>query len=263
MPNLDNNTEQPLAGCGIAITRPREQGQQLANLVIQAGGTPIAFPLLEIVPVEDFGAFDRVVEHLEQFDWAIFVSSNAVRHGMARLLSRRPFPRTLKCAAVGPMTAAELAGYGVHEVLTPLHRFDSESLLNLPEMQAVAGLRCVIFRGVGGRDLLAQTLRERGATVEFAECYRRVHPLADAHTLETSWRNGQLHAVVVTSSEALRNLLALAGDAAWLKALPLFVNHPRIAETARSHGLQAITARAPGDAGMLQTLIDWRTGMSR
>jgi len=249
----------PLAGCGIAITRPLDQAQILAAMVKDAGGEPILFPLLEIAPLQDYAAFDAVVERLDSFDWAIFISSNAVQHGMARLLAKRQFPAALRCAGVGPMTAAELEKFGVAEVLTPRDRFDSESLLNLPEMQAVAGQRCVVFRGVGGRELLADTLRQRGAAVEFAECYRRANPQRDAGKLAQLWQNGRLQALVVTSSEALRNLLALAGnDLAWLKATPVFVNHPRIAELAASRGLRAVSATAPGDAGMLETLIRYQ-----
>lgn len=250
----------PLTGCGIVITRPPDQAQKLSSLVRQAGGEPILFPLLEIVPVLDYSAFDQIADRLDSFDWAIFISSNAVQHGMTRVLARRAFPLSLKCAALGPMTASELADFGVRNVLIPAGRFDSESLLDLTEMQAVAGKRCVIFRGIGGRDLLAQTLRERGAQVEFAECYRRINPKQDAGELVRLWQNGALQAIVITSSEALRNLLQLVGtDAAWLRATPIFANHPRIAEATKAQGLQAVTASAAGDAGMLETLINWRT----
>lgn len=251
---MNNTPDLPLANRGIVITRPLDQAQTLANLVRQAGGEPILFPLLEIVPVRDFSNFDAVIDRLDAFDWAIFISSNAVQHGMSRLLTQRRLPQGLRYATVGPVTAAQLAGFGVHEVLTPADRFDSESLLNLPDMQAVAGKRCVIFRGVGGRDLLAKTLVERGAEVAFAECYQRINPSIDPQPLASLWDSNRLHAMVVTSSEALRNLLHLAAGAAWLKATPIFVNHPRIAETAEAQGLRAITAGTPGDAGMLATL---------
>lgn len=251
---MNNTPDHPLANRGIVVTRPLDQAQALARLVKQAGGEPILFPLLEIVPVQDYARFDAVIDNLENFDWAIFISSNAVQHGMTRLLARRSLPDGLRYAAVGPMTAAELGAFGVQNVQIPADRFDSESLLNLPEMQAVAGKRCVIFRGIGGRDLLANTLTERGAEVVFAECYQRTNPNPDPQPLEKLWKNDGLHALVVTSSEALRNLLDLAKNAEWLKATPIFVNHPRIAEAASAQGLQAITADAPGDAGMLATL---------
>jgi uroporphyrinogen-III synthase len=251
---LNSTLDHPLTNRGIVVTRPLDQARTLSDLIRQAGGKPVLFPLLEIVPAQDYTRFDAVIDNLESFDWAIFISSNAVQHGMTRLLSLRGLPGNLRYAAVGPMTAAELGAFGVQNVLIPANRFDSESLLNLPEMQAVAGKRCVIFRGIGGRDLLANTLAERGAEVAFAECYQRTNPNPDSQPLEKLWKDDGLHALVVTSSEALRNLLDLAKDAAWLKATPIFVNHPRIAEAASAQGLQAITASAPGDAGMLTTL---------
>ncbi len=258
-PSLSKTPDSPLQDCGVAITRPADQAGTLAELVSAAGGTPILFPLLAIAPLADYSAFDAVADRLESFDWAFFISSNAVQLGIGRVLEHRSLPQHLRYAAVGPATAAELKRFGVREVLTPADRFDSESLLNLSEMHGVAGKRCVIFRGVGGRELLADTLRKRGAEVEFAECYRRVNPNPDAREVMRLWQNGRLQAIVVTSSEALRNLLKIAGeDNTWLRAIPIFVNHARIAELAHEHGLQAVTARTPGDAGMLEALADWR-----
>jgi uroporphyrinogen-III synthase len=193
---------------------------------------------------------------LPQCGWIVFISSNAVQQGMPRILAHFPrLPDTLRVAAIGPATAQELGRYGVEHVLTPANRFDSESLLALPELQDMRRQRVVIVRGVGGRELLAETLRERGAEVAFAECYQRVNPQHEASMLAELWQNGRLHAVVVTSSEALRNLLQLAQEAPWLKGTLVCVNHARIAEAAQARGLQTVLAEAPGDAAMLQCLI--------
>jgi uroporphyrinogen-III synthase len=248
--------ELPLAGRGVVITRPAEQARQLAELVQANGGTPILFPLLAIVPLEDYSACDTVIATLEHCDWAIFISTNAVQQGMPRLFQQyaRP-PVKLRFAAIGPSTAAELARFGVAQVLSPQHRFDSESLLALPEMQTVQGRRIMIFRGTGGRELLAEQLTDRGAEVVFAECYRRINPQHDTGTLQRLWQNGQLDAIIVTSSEALRNLLDLTGSAEWLRATSLYVNHRRIADLARTHGLRAAVADGSGDEAMLQSLI--------
>lgn len=256
---MSNKADLPLAGFGVVITRPREQAATLAELIQQAGGNPILFPLLEIAPVEDYTAFDHAVSQLDAFDWAIFISSNAVQHGMHRLLAFRSFPTQVRCAAIGPSTTSELARFGIVDVVAPAHRFDSESLLNLPEMQEVSGKRCMIFRGIGGRDLLAKTLRDRGAEVSFAESYRRFNPNENTSTLEKLWEKGMLHALIVTSSEALRNLLDLSGaHPGWLQSIPVFVNHARIADSARQYGLKALVASAPGDPGMLEALIQWQ-----
>ncbi len=200
--------------------------------------------------------FEVCLDAFMDVDWAIFISSNAVQQGMPRLLQRHPrLPEKLKFASIGPATAAELQRFGIHHVLAPRNRFDSESLLALPEMQNVRGQRILIFRGVGGRELLAEQLQARGAEVRFAECYRRVNPQRDAGDLSRLWQNKQLHALVVTSSEALRNLVELADDAEWLRGTPVFVNHARIGELAQRHGLHAVVAGAPGDEGMLDCLI--------
>jgi uroporphyrinogen-III synthase len=245
-----------LAGRTIAITRPVEQARPLADLIRQHGGTPLLLPLIAIMPLENYSQFDACLNQLDSADWAIFISSNAVQQAMPRMLRHAPAPPPgLRFAAIGASTAAELRKFGIRQVLTPQHRYDSEHLLALPEMQAVAGLHILIFRGQGGRELLAQTLSARGAEVVFAECYRRVNPQRNAGDLARLWQNKKLHALVVTSSEALRNLLEIAGDAAWLREALLCVNHERIAELAQQHGLRVALAEAPGDEGMLQCLI--------
>jgi uroporphyrinogen-III synthase len=259
---LSSTPDLPLSGCGIAITRPRDQAQALTESIAEAGGNAILFPLLEIVPLEDYTAFDAVTADLGCFDWAVFISTNAVEYSLNRLCARQAWPAALRCAGIGPSTRAELARFGIRDVLIPQDRFDSESLLNLPEMREVEGKRFVVFRGEQGRELLADTLRQRGAEVAMAESYRRINPQQDSGELKRLWQQGRLHAIVVTSSEALRNLLALVGtEHDWLSRTPLFVNHPRIAETATSHGLKAIVAARPGYAGMLATLVEHKQEM--
>lgn len=251
--------EKPLRGCGIAITRPAGQATRLSELILAEGGQPILFPLIAIAPLADYSTFEQALAELKHYDWAIFISSNAVQNAMPRLLDRLgSIPKNLRFAAIGPMTAAELAKFGVTDTLTPQGRFDSESLLALPEMQAVTNKKVMIFRGSGGREVLADTLKARGALVDFAECYRRVNPQLDAGDLPVLWQNKQLHAVVITSSEAMRHLLDIADDgkAAWIQNVRLCVNHARVAELPHQRGLKVAIAQAPGDEAMLQCLIE-------
>lgn len=255
--HMNNLLTRHGVAAGIAITRPIDQAKKLSLLISNHGGVPISFPLIDIAPLQDYNMFDRVVNALETYDWAIFISSNAVQNGMPRILDKfGHLPPQLKFAAIGPVTAEELRQMGVAQVLTPQHRFDSESLLSLPEMQAVQGKRVMIVRGIGGRDVLADALKARGAHVTFAECYQRVSPQRDCTLLEQLWRNQQCHAIVVTSSEAMRYLLAMThnGSDHWLRNLLICVNHARIAEEAEAVGLQVTIADAPGDDAMLACL---------
>ncbi len=256
-------TNKPLIGIGIAITRPIDQAKKLSALIYEAGGTPILFPLIEITPLIDYNQFEAVIQHITDYDWAIFISSNAVQNGMPRLI-KHGIPHTLKFAAIGPVTASELQSFGVKDVLTPLShvqdgdeskvRFDSESLLALPEMTNVFSKKILIVRGIGGRDVLADTLKARGAQVTFAECYQRINPQTNCDLLAQLWADKKLHGIVVTSSEAMRYLLDLAGDADWLYNMTLFVNHARIAELPLQLGFKVSVADAPGDDAMLQTI---------
>ena len=248
-------TNKPLIGIGIAITRPIDQAKKLSALITEAGGTPILYPLIEITPLIDYNQFEAVVQHINDYDWAIFISSNAVQNGMPRLI-KHGIPQTLKFAAIGPVTATELQSFGVKEVLVPKDRFDSESLLTMPEMTNVAGKKILIVRGVGGRDVLAETLKTRGAQITFAECYQRINPQTNCDLLAQLWTDKKLHGIVVTSSEAMRHLLDLAGDADWLHNVTLFVNHARIAELPLQMGLKMVVADALGDGAMLKKLLE-------
>ena len=257
-------TGKPLTGIGIAITRPIDQAKKLAKLIEDAGGTPILFPLIEITPLNDYSQFEAVISDIRDYEWAIFISSNAVQNGMPRLIkagiAKEDIFGNLKFAAIGPVTASELQCFGVKDVLIPKVRFDSESLLTSPEMTNVFSKKILIVRGVGGRDVLAETLKARGAEVTFAECYQRINPQTDCNLLAQLWADKKLHGIVVTSSEAMRHLLDLAGDSEWLKHMTLFVNHARIAELPLQMGLKVKVTDSLGYDAMLQSIASCRVG---
>jgi uroporphyrinogen-III synthase len=146
----------------------------------------------------------------------------------------------------------------VPDVAVPATTFDSEGLLALPGLRDVRGQRAVIFRGEGGRELLGDTLRARGAQVDYVSCYRRAAPASGVAGLAEALQAGRVHAFTITSSEGLDNLWALFDDATRERAarVPFFVPHPRIAERARALGLTAVST-AGADAGLVAGLLEW------
>ena len=246
---------RPLADKGIVVTRPAHQAQPLARSIEAAGGRPVLFPVIEIRDVEDLGAFTRVVDRLDEFDLAVFISPNAAERAIGMILGRRALPPQLKLAAIGAGGARALAARGITGVIAPQGRSDSEALLELPK---VAGARRVaIFRGVGGREHLGEALAARGAAVEYAECYRRGRPDLDPRPLIEAWARREVDAVTVTSSEGLRNLFEMTGAAGLepLRSTPLFVPHPRIAAGARALEVRNVVVTGPGDDGLLTGLV--------
>jgi len=248
----------PLAGKTIVVTRPRAQGDALAEGIRQAGGEAWRFPLLEIIPYPDSAPLQEAANRLIDAAFAIFISANAVRYAMPVL--RAIWPESLLAVAPGMGTAEALAAAGIARCLLPKERFDSEGVLALPELAAekIAGRDILLFKGEGGRELLATTLAERGANVFPVPVYRRVAPREGQDEFFARLAACQFDAITLSSSEALRHLRQLAAERSeilpCLHALPLFTAHPRIADHAEEAGFTRVICTDPHDTGLLAGL---------
>jgi uroporphyrinogen-III synthase len=210
----------PLAGRRILVTRPEAQAEALCDAISAAGGQPLRFPLLDIVAAPDAMLVDgTAVKIAAQGALVIFVSPNAVRHGLPHFL---PWPAAARAAAIGAGTARALSDADIPDVILPADHthFDSEGLLALPElaMKTIAGRKILIVRGNGGRELLQEILHTRGAAVIPLTAYRRTAPaperLADLRkTLVTS----PVDALTLSSSEMVASLAALFSGEGQLK----------------------------------------------
>ncbi len=245
------------------VTRPHNQAENLARLIEQEGGEAIRFPVIEIAEPKDTQALLTIIDRLDKFTLAIFISPNAVNRAMNLILARRGgLPPNLRIACVGRGSARELKHFGLDDVIVPTGRFDSEALLELPEMQQVAGDKIVIFRGEGGRELLGDSLKARGANIEYAECYRRMRPNADVTPLLRRWARGEVDIVSVTSVDGLHNLFDMLGKAGqqWLIRTPLVTVSERMTEVCRELGFKAepqIAAQA-SDEAVVEAIKAWR-----
>jgi len=250
----------PLNGVTVVVTRPAHQAQGLRALIESRGGKVILFPVLEIQDTEDTGPVRALIERLDGFDMAIFISANAVHKALPMITARGPLPSQLRLVTVGEGTAKALQKYGRSPDLCPREQSSSEALLALPEMQQVRGKNIVIFRGEGGRELLDDTLRQRGANVVYAEVYRRARPATDPGELHDELRRGKVGVISVTSNTGLVNLLELAGPAVRnsLLATPLVVMSERNIEHARRLGFAGPIAMAKqaSDAGLVEAIED-------
>lgn len=245
------------------VTRPRDQAENLARLIEGESGEAIRFPVIEIAEPKDTQALLASIDRLDECAMVIFISPNAVNRAMNLILAHRGgLPPGLRIACVGRGSARELKHFGVENVIVPQGRFDSEALLELPELQQVNGKHIVIFRGEGGRELLGDALKARGADIEYAECYRRTRPNADVTPLLRRWARGEIDIVSVTSVDGLRNLFDMLGPAGqqWLIRTPIVVVSERMAEVCRELGFKTeprIAAPA-SDEAILEAIKAWR-----
>lgn len=248
----------------VVITRPRAQAQALARAVAALGREPVLLPLLEITPLPDQSALRAALAGLPGCALAAFVSPNAIDAAFAHL---NAWPEGVAIAVLGEGSRAALARHGVDDTNATIHcpaegdASDSEHLLRALDLSRLAGRRVLIVRGEGGRELMADGFAAAGALVERIAAYRRAVPPLTAE-LGATLRAllDESNDWVVTSSEALRGLHALAGQldaqqgVAKLQQQHLIVPHARIAETARALGLSRLTLSGPGDAGVLAAL---------
>ena len=237
----------------ILVTRPAHQSEHLCQLIEAEGGLPVRLPAIEIVEIDDKSVLLDCRAHINQLDMAIFVSVNAVEKSLP-ILSQSLTAMTsppLQLIAIGQRTAKALQAWGLTP-LCPQPPFDSEALLKMPQTESLSGKNIVIFRGQGGRELLAETLRQRGATVNYINTYRRRQPVTPAWITEI-----QVDIVTATSVESLGNLFAMLDGHYWLYHTPLVVFSERVADKARRLGVQApiLTAPFASDEGLLIALL--------
>lgn len=237
-------TDLILSGITVLLTRPAEQSAALASAITTLGGNVCELPLIEIEAVTDADACEKIktmILNLDHYYAAIFISTNAAKIGMQWIDRFWPqLPAELSAYAVGPGTAQVLKGFD-WPVFVSDKGVTSEDLLALPGLKAVAGKKIALFRGVGGRELLAETLRARGASVDYLELYHRHTPDYSKDVLANLIRDQHINAIVVSSAQILDVLLhSLHQDASELSTIPLIVPSERVRQRALDAGLTIV-----------------------
>lgn len=255
-----------LHGAHVLVTRPAHQAEKLCQLIQQQGGTAIRFPTLEIVGLvnSSVNSSDKIasatypIKPLSDYQWLIFTSTNAVNFALKANGGKIGGFKSTSIASIGKATANTLQAAGLEVDLLPTAGFDSEAMLAMPEMLVVHGANILIIKGQGGREELANVLRQRGAYVDYWEVYKRVIPDVDCSELMKLIDHDKLDVIIITSSESLQNLVDML-DKKYNKKLvttPLVVVSQRIERFAAEIGFTRISvAECPSDEAVLETAI--------
>ena len=250
--------ERPLAGLTLLLTRPGQQGHSTAGVLRAAGAIVIEMPVLEILPLScTVDSRTLAAAYI-----VIFVSANAVEHGVPCLLASGGIAGGTLVAAIGQATTHALNAAGYADVVSPQQSIDSEGLLAMPQLQQalVRGQHVILVRGIsesGGRKLLEESLVARGAIVETAICYERRARLPPREQIESLIKMKKTNfAAMVLSVETLDSLLdALAEQAALLKSAWLLVPHARVACAAGARGFLHVAEIGMAADSMIAELI--------
>jgi uroporphyrinogen III methyltransferase/synthase len=240
--------QRPLYGKTVAVTRAREQASGLAARLRELGAEVVETPVIRVVPLAppapDPSAYDLVC----------LTSPNGVRLFFERLADAGLDARALhgaRVAAIGPTTARALREHGVLADVLPA-RAVAESLVEALGDEPVE--RALIARARVARDILPDTLRERGAEVDVLELYETV-----AEPLSADQRDALRRAdyVTFTSASTVTNLLSALGDEDpdALDGARLASIGPITSEALRAHGLAPSLEADPHDIdGLLEAL---------
>lgn len=246
----------------IWLTRPAAQADATTRAFTGCGFEVIAVPVLSISPLQDETELALIRTRIADFDryhFVLFVSQNAVDLGAPWLDQYWPqLPEQPQFLAVGSATEQALhsAGLPVVGTLAVSSAMNSESLLALPQLQQLEHKKVLIFRGQGGRTLLAERLRERGAQVDYCELYQRQLPTSAQQRVAAAMAAGPAW-LSVHSGESLQNLVTLLRATEtddWLH-WPLLVPGSRVAQIAQDLGFSDIVVAANAtDVSMAQAL---------
>lgn len=250
VPNLQNRT--------IMVTRPAHQADNFCALLARSGAMAIRCPAMQITDPADTSSLTALIDQLDAYDFLMFNSPNAASRGIAFIHKHRRIPDHVTIGAIGTKTANVVRARGYDVQVSPAADFDSESFLRIADVWDMRNKRVAILRGQTGRLLLGETLRRRGALVDFVTTYQRLPPSPEqAETIRQGLRRSP-DAITITSSETMTNLAAcLDGqDFQRLAESLLIVGHPRIRATAERLGLNnTFTAADPSDESMFAAIV--------
>jgi uroporphyrinogen III methyltransferase/synthase len=242
----------------ILITRPRAQAEGFARALSAVGAQPIFFPVIEIVPPEDYSALDFAIKNLEQYDWLVLMSAHGVEAFFKRLetLGINRIPPHLRVAAVGARTARFLSEHGFWVDNVP-DQYIPEAML--PGFgKNIYGKRFLLPQSNLARTVLANEIRSAGGLVTEVVAYR--NRLSEPDISEINALHSGVDIVTFTSPSTIRNFITVLQkhgfDVSNLPGNPLFACiGPTTRQAAEEAGLSnLVVSNEYTTTGLIETL---------
>lgn len=235
----------PLQNRTILITRSQKQSSQFRKLLEAEGANVLEVPTIEIIPLHG-PQLDEAIQNLSDYDWLIFTSANGVEIFLERnrqfdhlkpLADISPKP---KICAIGPATAKKLESYGCPVHLIP-QVYQAEGVLEdflRCNKGKVKDLRVLLPRAKEAREILPQTLRQQGASVNVIPIYETVIPEKSRTSLSSIFKSQTPDLITFTSPSTVRHFVSLISKTDELSRFCYAVIGPITAAEARSHNLK-------------------------
>lgn len=180
----------PLAGKRVVITRASEQSQPLAEALRSLGADVTLLPLLRIEAPPDVEPLDAALRKLEDFDWMVLTSQNAIDPIRARAIALGTdlgrICQTVKVAAVSDVTARAAAAAGL--TVSYVGRGGTATDLVFELAAELGGKRVLLPRGDRATNAIVEQLKEIGARVTGVIAYRTVEVSIEKENLDAAFR---------------------------------------------------------------------------
>jgi uroporphyrinogen III methyltransferase/synthase len=247
-----------LHGRRILITRARHQADDLARRLREEGAIVSHVPVIAIQKPPSYDALDARLRDLASYRWVVFTSQNAVWATCARLEalgSSAAALRSVHVASIGPATSHLLRAVGVEPLVEP-QEARAEGLVEAFRAFDLRGVRILLPRSPGARDVLPRELRAMGAEVDEVVAYQTEVAYDQQERLEAILREG-IDALTLMSPSAARALVELLGGPHLPEGVRVVCIGPITAEAARALGLR-VDARADvyTAEGLVRALVD-------
>lgn len=232
---------RPLWGKKILVTRARAQASQLVEKIRHLGGQPIEYPTIKIVREEMLQPLYNAFNNINHYNWIIFTSVNSVEIFFDEMLKCGMDIRDLKgikICAIGPATENMITSRGLRVNVVP-DEYRAEGILKQLSQEIEPGQWILLPRARDSRQILPETIRRWGASVNEVYLYRAVTARQPSITTEELIINGQVDYITFTSSSTVSNFVKMLGKenvARFDKQVRVACIGPVTADTARENG---------------------------
>lgn len=262
--STSNHHKYPLQGLRILVTRPESQARYFMGQLKQAGAIPILLPTIKIVAPPSWELADTAINQLDRYQWLLLTSVNGVNCFFKRLQEKGLSSKDcahMTTISVGPKTAHTAARIGLKSDMIA-KEYAAEGIIELFADRDIKQQKILLPRALKARELLPESLRQKGAEVNVVPVYETIFPPESAKLLIQLLSQEKVDIITVTSASSATNLVNHCLDPKILKnlkSLPTACIGPITANAATAAGLNVkITAKDYTSEGLLTALQTYR-----
>jgi uroporphyrinogen III methyltransferase / synthase len=258
-----------LFGHRVLITRTYTEEYRALK---ESGAELVLFPTLQIIPPESFDCLDATIDKLQDYNWLIITSPNALTFFEQRLKKKGRGLEELarmSIGAVGSRTAEALKEHGLRVRYVP-EKFSGEGLIaGFAQAAGIEGgmeaLNILLPRAENARDVFPDRIREMGGRIDTPTAYKTALVQYDTGEIERLLFQKPMSISTFTSGAIFNSFLDIAGKDGieLLQNTTIAVLGPVTRNAVEEAGLVAdIVPERATIAAMVHEIIEWASSVT-